>query len=56
LTPEQPVLRLTTDQFPAQDRIAKWREEFGRLLFRLEIEPLEKEQFRADVHLRSLPG
>jgi AraC-like DNA-binding protein len=56
LTTEQPVLHLSTDQFPARDRIAKWREEFGRLLFRLEVEPLGKEPFRSAVHLRSLPG
>ena len=56
MTPEHQVLRLSTDQFPAKDRIAKWREEFGRLLFRLDIEPLGQEQFRSDVQLRSLPG
>ena len=56
MTPEQPILRLSTDQFPARDRIAKWREEFGRLLFRLDLEPLGKEQFRSDIQLRSLPG
>jgi AraC-like DNA-binding protein len=56
LTPEHQVLRLSTDQFPAKDRIAKWREEFGRLLFRLDVEPLGQEQFRSDVQLRSLPG
>jgi AraC-like DNA-binding protein len=56
LTSNQSIVQLSTGQFPARDRTAIWREEFGRLLFRLEIEPLEEEAFQADVTLRNLPG
>jgi hypothetical protein len=40
-------LRFSTDDFPERDRVAMWRELFGRLVARLDIEPLGGVQFRA---------
>jgi AraC-like DNA-binding protein len=49
-------LRFSTDDFPEHDRVAMWRELFGRLLVRLDIEPLPQAQFRARYILHALPG
>jgi AraC-like DNA-binding protein len=47
---------LSTDALPEVDRVAVWREEFGRFVFRLEVEPIGDQPFRADTKLSSLPG
>jgi AraC-like DNA-binding protein len=49
-------LRFSTDDFPERDRVAMWRELFGRLVARLDIEPLGGVQFRARYVLHALPG
>jgi AraC-like DNA-binding protein len=47
--------RFSTRALPERDRIPTWREEFGRNLLRLDIEPLS-ESFHAEATLRALPG
>jgi AraC-like DNA-binding protein len=47
---------LSTDQFPERDRTAYWREEFGRVVLRLDVNPLGEEPFYADSKLLALPG
>jgi AraC-like DNA-binding protein len=50
------VLRLVSDALPERDRLAVWRELYGREMLRLEHEPLdEMKLFRVDMTLRRLP-
>jgi AraC-like DNA-binding protein len=49
-------LRFSTDDLPKSDRIAMWREVFGRLVARVEIEPLPDVRYRADYNVQVLPG
>ena len=48
--------RFSSDQLPERDRIAIWREVFGREVFRVDIEAPPGSQFAADVTVHSLPG
>ncbi len=47
-------LHFSTDSLPERDRIAIWRETYGRMLFNVDIEPVGDTPFRADVTLRAL--
>jgi AraC-like DNA-binding protein len=51
-----PPARISTEDYPERDRVAIWREEMGRLVLRLDIEPLPDAAFHADITLRPLPG
>lgn len=47
----------STDQFPERERIARWREEFGRTLVRVDIAPHATDgPFWAEAVLQTLPG
>src|SRR5436190_22700852 len=48
--------RFDTDALPAKDRIAVFREGFGRQMLRLDMEPLPASRFHADATVTSLPG
>jgi AraC-like DNA-binding protein len=48
--------RFSTDDLPAKDRVAMWREHFGRTALRVEIEPTEESSFEACVTSHILPG
>jgi AraC-like DNA-binding protein len=50
------TMDFSTDDLPEQDRIAMWREHFGRVAFRMQIEPTEEQPFEAHVTSRILPG
>lgn len=50
------VHRFTTDALPERQRLSVWREQFGRTLVHVEIEPLSGEAIRAEATLRALPG
>jgi len=50
------TIDFSTDDLPEQDRVAMWREHFGRVAFRAEIEPAEEQPFEANVTSRILPG
>jgi len=64
--PEVPALKsaphassrviFSTDDVPVKDRVAMWREHFGRTALRVEIEPIAEELFEASVTSRILPG
>ena len=47
---------LSTNQFPERDRTAFWREEFGRVVLKLDVNPLGEEPFYADSKLLALQG
>jgi AraC-like DNA-binding protein len=49
-------LRFSTRDLPERERLLTWREEFGRGMVRVEIEPLTDSPFHAEATLRALPG
>jgi AraC-like DNA-binding protein len=49
-------VRFSTDDLPERERLPRWREEFGRGLLRVDIEPLSDLPFRAEATLQALPG
>jgi AraC-like DNA-binding protein len=53
---ESIAFRLSTEAFPERERIAYWREEFGRVMLKLDVDPIGARDFRCDVVLRALPG
>jgi len=54
--PEFPLIRFSTRKLPERERISRWREEFGRSLLCVDIEPVSNAPFYAEANLRSLPG
>jgi AraC-like DNA-binding protein len=50
------VVHFSTDALPERDRMAIWREVFGRHLLKLEFEPIPDERFYVTSTLRSLSG
>lgn len=49
--------RFTTDVLPERDRLTRWREEFGRTIVSVDIEPLVSDApFRAEALLQRWPG
>lgn len=49
-------LLLSTSALPARDRLPVWREVFGQMMVRLDIEPAKDTSFHAEGALRMLPG
>ena len=49
-------LRFSTGAVPEQQRLALWREMFGRQVVQADIELLSEGPFEAEVSLRALPG
>jgi AraC-like DNA-binding protein len=49
-------LFLSTSGLPARDRLPVWREVFGQMMVRLDIEPAKDTSFHAEGELRLLPG
>ena len=50
------IIRLSTEDFPERDRVAIFREQFGRGMFGLDIEPLPDTRFRCITTIRPLQG
>jgi AraC-like DNA-binding protein len=55
VTGDLTVFRFSTDDYPAHQRVAAWRELFGEHLLRLEIEAKERDRFQANATVRMLP-
>ncbi len=51
-----PSLFLSTSALPARDRLPVWREVFGQMMVRLDIEPAKATHFHAEGELHVLPG
>jgi AraC-like DNA-binding protein len=49
-------LFLTTRALPVRDRLPVWREVFGQMMVRLDIEPAKDTSFHAEGELHLLPG
>lgn len=52
----QQTLHFSSEFLPETEKIAVWREVYGRMILRLDIEPLPDRPFQADILLRALPG
>src|SRR5256885_17240153 len=50
------VVHFSTDALPEKNRMAIWREVFGRHLVKLEFEPIPNERFSLTSTVHSLPG
>jgi len=50
------TVRFTSADLPEKDRVAIWREQYGRLSMKLDMEPLNGAQFECCVVARTLPG
>ncbi|MGD5463776.1 hypothetical protein QUS65_22655, partial [Xanthomonas citri pv. citri] len=49
--------RFSTDDVSEADRLPRWREEFGRTLVNVDIQPISSElPFRGEAIMRTLPG
>lgn len=53
---EAAQLRFSTEALPERERIAAFRELYGRKMLRLEMEPQPDGPFHADLTLQLLPG
>jgi AraC-like DNA-binding protein len=51
-----PVFQFSTQAFASRERLAAWREVFGRTVCRLDIEPLEPEEFFSEATVCQLPS
>jgi AraC-like DNA-binding protein len=49
-------VRFSTSNLPERNRLAVWRETFGRAVVRVDIESLSERPFHAKATLRALPG
>ena len=50
------TVRFSTADLPEKDRIAIWREQYGREALKLDIEPISQTSFDCSVVKRALPG
>jgi len=50
------ISRFSTDDIPEKDRIAYWREHYGKVLLRVDLEPARDRAFEAHSRALSLPG
>ena len=55
-SPLPSTFHVSTDALPERDRIAFWREQFGRKVSRYEFEPLETVRFHGRMSMRAAPG
>lgn len=50
------TFHISTNDLPARDQLAAWREDFGRKVLRLDFEPLQGVPLHAEMTLRTLPA
>src|SRR5258708_10481559 len=50
------VVRFSTEGVSDQDSLAAWRDIFGRMIARVDIEPIQERPYHAVATLRALPG
>jgi AraC-like DNA-binding protein len=50
------IFHFSTDEFPERERIAAWREVFGQLIARLDMEPPLDRPFQGKVSVKELPN
>ena len=50
------IVEFSTEELPEQDRIAVWREHYGQIMLRADLEPARDEDFHVCVRSFALPG
>jgi AraC-like DNA-binding protein len=50
------ITHFSTDALPERDRMAIWREVFGRHIIKVQVEPIPNTQFIQTANMRRLPG
>jgi AraC-like DNA-binding protein len=50
------IIELSTDNLPESDRIAMWREHYGNIMLRVDLEPAKDASFQAWMTSLALPG
>ena len=50
------TVRFSTADLPERDRVAVWREQYGRRALKLDIEPINDASFECAIMFRALPG
>ncbi len=50
------IVEFSTDELPEQDRIAIWREHYGQIMLRVDLEPARDTAFHACIRSFTLPG
>jgi AraC-like DNA-binding protein len=50
------IVEFSTDRIPEKDRIAVWREHYGKVMLRVDIEPARETSFQARIASLALPG
>jgi AraC-like DNA-binding protein len=50
------IVEFSTDNLPERDRIAIWREHYGHIMLRLDLEPANDSSFQARMASLALPG
>src|SRR3954454_6384907 len=49
-------VQFSTESLPEQDRIAYWREHYGHIMLRVDLEPAKDAAFEARMSSLALPG
>ena len=50
------IVEFSTDSLPEPDRIAFWREQYGHIMLRVDLEPAKDASFQATMASLALPG
>jgi AraC-like DNA-binding protein len=50
------IVEFSTDSLPERDRIAFWREQYGHIMLRVDLEPAKDASFQARMASLALPG
>src|SRR4051794_26999314 len=50
------IVEFSTDHIPEKDRIAFWREHYGHVMLRVDLEPARNATFEARMTSLALPG
>ena len=48
--------RVSTEALPERERMAVWREEFSRVMFKLDVDPIGTDPFKSELTVCALPG
>jgi AraC-binding-like domain len=50
------IVNFSTDHVPERDRISYWREHYGKVMLRVDLEPARGMAFEAQMASMTLPG
>ena len=50
------IINFSTDHVPERDRVAYWREHYGKVMLRVDLEPASDMEFEAQMSSMTLPG